>query len=121
MTRVAFLGPPGTFGEEAAMLAAPGAEHVPYPSHAAVATAVETGAADLGTSAEPAGGSSSTTAARRSRASSPVWWGAAAAVVLAAAASWLVLRPPHGGADPIIKNPTSYAMPGSPAVVVDVQ
>jgi prephenate dehydratase len=46
--RVAFLGPPGTFGEEAASRAAPGAELVPFPSHAAVAGAVDSGMADVG-------------------------------------------------------------------------
>lgn len=46
--RLAFLGPPGTFGEEAAMRFAPGAELLPFPSHAAVAAAVESGMADLG-------------------------------------------------------------------------
>lgn len=46
--RVAFLGPAGTFGEIAARRFAPEAEHVPCPSHAAVAAAVESSAADLG-------------------------------------------------------------------------
>ncbi len=46
--RVAFLGPPGTFGEEAVMRLAPEAEHVPYPSHVAVAAAVRDGLADAG-------------------------------------------------------------------------
>lgn len=46
--RVAYLGPPGTFGEEAALRAAPGAELAPFPSHAAVAAAVEAGKADAG-------------------------------------------------------------------------
>ena len=46
--KVAYLGPPGTFGEEAARRMTPGATHLPFPSHAAVAAAVESGAADLG-------------------------------------------------------------------------
>lgn len=46
--RVAFLGPAGTFGEEAALQFAQGAEMLPFPSHAAVAAAVESGMADLG-------------------------------------------------------------------------
>ena len=46
--RLAFLGPPGTFGEEAALRYAPAAESVPCPSHAAVAAAVERGDADEG-------------------------------------------------------------------------
>jgi prephenate dehydratase len=46
--KLAFLGPAGTFGEEAAMRFAPDAEFVPCVSHAAVAKAVESGAADLG-------------------------------------------------------------------------
>ncbi len=46
--RLAYLGPPGTFGEEAALRFAPEAEHLPFPSHAAVAAAVESGMADAG-------------------------------------------------------------------------
>lgn len=46
--RLAFLGPPGTFGEEAALAYAPEAELLPCPSHAAVAKAVERGDADEG-------------------------------------------------------------------------
>jgi prephenate dehydratase len=46
--RLAFLGPAGTFGEEAAMRYAPGATHIPFPSHAAVAAAVDSGEADAG-------------------------------------------------------------------------
>jgi prephenate dehydratase len=46
--KVAHLGPPGTFGEEAALTYAPGAELLACPSHAAVARAVEEGAADEG-------------------------------------------------------------------------
>lgn len=47
---VAYLGPAGTFGEEAAQRFAPtsDATHLPCPSHAAVAAAVESGAANLG-------------------------------------------------------------------------
>ncbi len=42
---LAYLGPPGTFGEEAARRRAPMGELLPCPSHAAVARAVESGAA----------------------------------------------------------------------------
>ena len=46
--RVAFLGPAGTFGETAALRHAPHAELLPFPSHTAVAVAVESGMADEG-------------------------------------------------------------------------
>ncbi|MGI8551472.1 MAG: prephenate dehydratase [Dehalococcoidia bacterium] len=46
--RLAFLGPPGTFGEEAALLHDPAASRLPFTSHAAVVAAVEAGAADEG-------------------------------------------------------------------------
>lgn len=46
--RLAYLGPPGTFGEEAALAYARDAELIPCPSHAAVAKAVERGEADEG-------------------------------------------------------------------------
>ncbi len=46
--RLGYLGPPGTFGEEAAIKADPRAEHVPFPSHAAIAAAVEAGAVEQG-------------------------------------------------------------------------
>jgi prephenate dehydratase len=46
--RLAFLGPAGTFGEEMALRYAPDAELLPFPSHAAVAAAVERGLADEG-------------------------------------------------------------------------
>jgi len=46
--RVAYLGPAGTFGEEAAIRFREDSERVPCASHAAVATAVEAGAADYG-------------------------------------------------------------------------
>lgn len=46
--RVAYLGPPGTFGEEAARRFVAGAEFIARPSHAAVAAAVEAGDADAG-------------------------------------------------------------------------
>ena len=46
--KLAFLGPAGTFGEEAAMRYDPGADLLPFPSHAAVAAAVESGKADIG-------------------------------------------------------------------------
>ncbi len=46
--RLAYLGPAGTFGEEAAIRYAPEARLVPFASHAAVAAAVESGEADEG-------------------------------------------------------------------------
>lgn len=46
--RLAYLGPPGTFGEEAALKIGAGAELLPFPSHAAVAAAAESGMADAG-------------------------------------------------------------------------
>ena len=46
--KVAYLGPSGTFGEEAARRYAPGAELLSCPSHAAVARAVEAGEAGAG-------------------------------------------------------------------------
>ncbi|GAB4329894.1 MAG: prephenate dehydratase [Dehalococcoidia bacterium] len=46
--KVAYLGPPGTFGEEAALRYAPEGDLLPLPSHAAVAAAVESGMADVG-------------------------------------------------------------------------
>lgn len=46
--RLAYLGPPGTFGEEAACAYRPDAEAVPLPSHAAVAAAVESDRAAAG-------------------------------------------------------------------------
>lgn len=46
--RIAYLGPAGTFTEEAARRYAPEAEHVPMPNAAAVAHAVESGQADEG-------------------------------------------------------------------------
>ncbi|WBL35672.1 prephenate dehydratase [Tepidiforma flava] len=48
MTRVAYLGPPGTFGELAALQYDSSADLMPFPSHAAVAAAVESGMADVG-------------------------------------------------------------------------
>src|SRR5215203_374117 len=47
-TRLAYLGPEGTFGEQAAMLYAPDAERRAFPSHGAVAAAVQAGVADEG-------------------------------------------------------------------------
>ncbi|MBI2867690.1 MAG: prephenate dehydratase [Chloroflexi bacterium] len=50
-TKLAYLGPPGTFGEEAALLYNQSQRHarlVPLPSHAAVATAIVSGMADDG-------------------------------------------------------------------------
>lgn len=46
--KLAFLGPAGTFGEEAALRYAPDAALVPCSSHAAVARAVEAGEAEQG-------------------------------------------------------------------------
>jgi prephenate dehydratase len=46
--RLGFLGPPGTFGEQAALLYAPDASLVPFPSHAAIIAGVHSGLADLG-------------------------------------------------------------------------
>lgn len=46
--KLAYLGPAGTFGEEAALRFAPTAELLPFPSHPAVAAAVESGMADTG-------------------------------------------------------------------------
>jgi|FaiFalDrversion2_1042247.scaffolds.fasta_scaffold13933_2 prephenate dehydratase len=46
--RLAYLGPPGTFSEEAALLYDPAADLLPVPSIAAVAAAVLTGLADEG-------------------------------------------------------------------------
>lgn len=48
MTRLAYLGPPGTFSEEAALRYQADAEIVPFVSEAAVASAVESGMADEG-------------------------------------------------------------------------
>ncbi len=45
---MAFLGPPGTFGELAAIRFEPSAELLPCPSHSAVAAAVESGQAGAG-------------------------------------------------------------------------
>ena len=51
MAKLAYLGPPGTFGEEAALRFAPGAELVAFPSHSAVIGAVASGACDRGVAA----------------------------------------------------------------------
>lgn len=48
MTRLAYLGPAGTFTEQAAAVHDPSAELVPFPSEHAVAAAVEEGKADQG-------------------------------------------------------------------------
>lgn len=48
MTRLAYLGPPGTFSEEAALRYQAAAQLVPFASEAAVASAVEAGMADEG-------------------------------------------------------------------------
>jgi prephenate dehydratase len=48
MRRLAYLGPPGTFTEEAALLLDPEAELLPFTSEAAVAAAVEAGEAEEG-------------------------------------------------------------------------
>jgi len=46
--RLAFLGPPGTFSEEAALRYDPEAQHLPFVSISAVAAAVDSGMADEG-------------------------------------------------------------------------
>ena len=46
--RIAFLGPAGTFSEEAAMCHDPTAQLLPFASIAAVAAAVDSGMADEG-------------------------------------------------------------------------
>jgi prephenate dehydratase len=46
--RLAYLGPPGTFGEQAALKYGPDNNRVPFPSHAAVIAAVAAGTADAG-------------------------------------------------------------------------
>jgi prephenate dehydratase len=46
MARLAYLGPPGTFSEEAALRYRPDAELLPFASEAAVAAAVQAAAAD---------------------------------------------------------------------------
>jgi hypothetical protein len=46
MTRLAYLGPPGTFSEEAALRYRPGAQLVPCPTEKAAVAAVEAGDAD---------------------------------------------------------------------------
>ena len=48
MTRLAFLGPQGTFAEEAALGYDPQAQHLPFPSISAVAVAVAKGMAEGG-------------------------------------------------------------------------
>lgn len=48
MTRLAYLGPPGTNSEEAGRRYRPNAEFVPFPTEAAVASAVEAAAVDEG-------------------------------------------------------------------------
>lgn len=48
MARLAYLGPPGTFTEEAALRYRPAAELAPYATEAAAAAAVEVGEADEG-------------------------------------------------------------------------
>lgn len=48
MTRLAYLGPPGTFTEEAALRYQAAAQLLPFASEAAVASAVESGMADEG-------------------------------------------------------------------------
>ncbi len=48
MTRLAYLGPPGTFSEEAALRHDPEAQLLPFASEATVASAVESGEADEG-------------------------------------------------------------------------
>jgi len=48
MSTLGYLGPPGTYSEEAALRYRPDAELVPFPSEAAVAAAVEAGDVDEG-------------------------------------------------------------------------
>ena len=49
MTAIAYLGPPGTFSEEAALAyGGPDAEYLPFASMPAVVTAIETGVASAG-------------------------------------------------------------------------
>lgn len=48
MTRLAYLGPPGTFSEEAALRYQPNAERISCPTEAAVAAAIESAQADEG-------------------------------------------------------------------------
>ena len=48
MTRLAYLGPPGTFSEEAALRYQPSAELLPLSTEAAVVAAVDSGEADEG-------------------------------------------------------------------------
>jgi prephenate dehydratase len=51
MKRLGYLGPPGTFGEEAALLYGPADERVPFLSHTAVIQAVRDGVVDQGIAA----------------------------------------------------------------------
>jgi prephenate dehydratase len=51
VVRVGYLGPPGTFGEQAALLFDPSAYFVSLPSHSAVVTAVTKGEVDVGVAA----------------------------------------------------------------------
>ncbi len=51
MVKVGYLGPPGTFGEQAALLFDPSADYVSLPSHSAVVTAVTKGEVDVGVAA----------------------------------------------------------------------
>jgi prephenate dehydratase len=46
--RIAYLGPPGTFGEQAALRYGPGAATIAFPSHPAVVQAVDNGDVDEG-------------------------------------------------------------------------
>ncbi len=48
MTRLAFLGPPGTYAEEAALRYDPEAQLIPFPGISAVADAIDSGMADEG-------------------------------------------------------------------------
>jgi prephenate dehydratase len=51
VARLAYLGPPGTFGEEAALSLEPSADLVPHPSHSAVVAAVAARDCELGVAA----------------------------------------------------------------------
>jgi prephenate dehydratase len=46
--RLGYLGPPGTFGEQAALRYGPAADRVPFVSHAAIIAAVAAGTVDVG-------------------------------------------------------------------------
>jgi prephenate dehydratase len=49
--RVGYLGPPGSFGEQAALLYIPDSELIPYPTHSAIIAAVQSDKLDEGLAA----------------------------------------------------------------------